>query len=249
MKRWRFIVAGLAGAAVLTALAGPRGSIRSDRAPLGKDLETRTSCSTATAGCCAPMPRPKGAGGCRRRVKDVDPRFLRMLFAYEDKRFRDASRRRRWRRWRARPCSSSSSGHIVSGGSTFTMQVARLLEPREQRSLSAKLRQIARALELEHALEQERNPFALSDAGALWRQSRRHPRRVAALISARSRASCRSAKRRCWWRCRSRRKCAGRTVIPAVARAARDRVLDRAAAAGVVPRDEIARAKSQDGAA
>ena len=34
--------------------------------------------------------------------------------------------------------------------------------------------------------------------------------------------------------------------FPAIARAARDRVLDRAAAAGAVPRDEIARAKSQD---
>ncbi len=34
--------------------------------------------------------------------------------------------------------------------------------------------------------------------------------------------------------------------FPQAARAARDRVLDRAAAAGVAPRDEIARAKSQD---
>ena len=34
--------------------------------------------------------------------------------------------------------------------------------------------------------------------------------------------------------------------FPQAARAARDRVLDRAAAAGVVPRDEIARAKAQD---
>ena len=33
-------------------------------------------------------------------------------------------------------------GRIVSGGSTLTMQVARLLEPREQRSLTAKLRSI-----------------------------------------------------------------------------------------------------------
>ena len=35
------------------------------------------------------------------------------------------------------------------------MQVARLLEPREHRSLSAKLRQIVRALELERALRKD----------------------------------------------------------------------------------------------
>ena len=38
---------------------------------------------------------------------------------------------------------------IVSGGSTLTMQVARLLEPRESRSLDAKIRQTVRALQLE----------------------------------------------------------------------------------------------------
>ena len=35
-----------------------------------------------------------------------------------------------------------SNGRIVSGGSTLTMQVARLLEPRADRTLGAKLRQI-----------------------------------------------------------------------------------------------------------
>jgi membrane carboxypeptidase/penicillin-binding protein len=36
-----------------------------------------------------------------------------------------------------------------SGGSTLSMQVARLVEPRAGRSLGAKLRQMARAVELE----------------------------------------------------------------------------------------------------
>jgi penicillin-binding protein 1C len=41
-------------------------------------------------------------------------------------------------------------GRIVSGGSTLTMQVARILEPQHAgRSIGAKLRQIARALQLE----------------------------------------------------------------------------------------------------
>src|SRR5208282_3418892 len=39
--------------------------------------------------------------------------------------------------------------HIVSGGSTLSMQVARIMEPREERTLAAKLRQIARAIEIE----------------------------------------------------------------------------------------------------
>ncbi len=47
-------------------------------------------------------------------------------------------------------------------------------------------------------------------------------------ISARSRAGFRSAKRRCWWRCRSRRRRAGRIARPTQRARARDRVLDRA---------------------
>lgn len=79
---------------------------------------------------------------------DVDPRFLTMLVAYEDQRFHEhkgidarALMRAGWQWLR--------HGRIVSGGSTLSMQVARLVEPREQRSLTAKLRQMARAVELE----------------------------------------------------------------------------------------------------
>src|SRR5262249_21697205 len=49
-----------------------------------------------------------------------------------------------------------SRGHIVSGGSTITMQLARLMEPRRERSVYAKLRQIARALEIERELDKDR---------------------------------------------------------------------------------------------
>ncbi len=79
---------------------------------------------------------------------EVDPRFIAMLLASEDKRFYDhdgvdwsalARAGAQWLRY----------GHIVSGGSTLAMQTARLIEPRDERSLSAKLRQIARAWQLE----------------------------------------------------------------------------------------------------
>ncbi len=81
-------------------------------------------------------------------VSDIDERYLNLLIAYEDKRFRShigvdgAALMRSGGQWLRR-------GHIVSGGSTLTMQVARLLEPRSERSVETKLRQIVRALQLE----------------------------------------------------------------------------------------------------
>jgi penicillin-binding protein 1C len=82
---------------------------------------------------------------------DVDPALIRMLVAYEDRRFDQhagvdilALGRAAWQ--------FVTNGRIVSGASTLSMQVARLIEPRRERSLSAKLIQIARALQLERRL-------------------------------------------------------------------------------------------------
>ena len=82
---------------------------------------------------------------------EVDPRYLAMLRAYEDRRFEShpgvdpaATLRAAWQ-WLAH-------GRIVSGGSTLSMQAARLVEPRPERSLSAKLRQMLRAVDLERRL-------------------------------------------------------------------------------------------------
>jgi penicillin-binding protein 1C len=81
-------------------------------------------------------------------LDEVDPRYIEMLVAYEDRRFYRhagidplAMARAGWQMLAAR--------RVVSGGSTLTMQVARLLEPREERSLVAKARQALRALALE----------------------------------------------------------------------------------------------------
>ena len=52
-------------------------------------------------------------------------------------------------------------GHIVSGGSTITMQLARLMEPRRQRSVYAKLRQMVRALEIERQLTRTRSSICI----------------------------------------------------------------------------------------
>ena len=84
-------------------------------------------------------------------LDEVDPTFLRMLLAYEDKRF--------YRHRGVDPLALlraagqfAANGRIVSGGSTITMQLARLVEPRKRRSVAAKLRQMARALQIERRL-------------------------------------------------------------------------------------------------
>ena len=60
--------------------------------------------------------------------------YLKLLLAYEDRRF-DSHDGVDPLALGARRCSSSRRGHIVSGGSTITMQVARLIEPRRERSV------------------------------------------------------------------------------------------------------------------
>jgi len=77
----------------------------------------------------------------------IDSTYLKMLINFEDKRFYShygvdvlALFRASWQ--------LLISGHIKSGGSTITMQVARLLEPKK-RTISAKIVEIIRALQLE----------------------------------------------------------------------------------------------------
>ena len=81
------------------------------------------------------------------RLEDVDPRYIEFLIAYEDKRF--------WSHVGVDPMAVAraigqwfSAGKVVSGASTITMQVARLLEPRP-RTLLSKGIELARAFQLE----------------------------------------------------------------------------------------------------
>jgi penicillin-binding protein 1C len=84
-------------------------------------------------------------------VDDVDPLYLALLKAYEDRRF-DLH-------WGIDPLAAvraaqqlAERGRVVSGASTLSMQAARLLEPRLRpgsRSFTTKLIQSARALQLE----------------------------------------------------------------------------------------------------
>jgi penicillin-binding protein 1C len=136
------------------------------------------------------------------------------------------------------------NGRIVSGASTISMQVARLLEPRSERSFAAKLRQIVRAIELERSLSKDEilalylslAPYGGNLEGiraASLSYFGKEPRRLSlgesALLVALPQAP------------ELRRP--DRSVE--AARNARARVLDRIAAAGVVPLDESARVGSR----
>ena len=80
-------------------------------------------------------------------LSKIDPLYLKILIGFEDKRF--------WRHWGFDPLAMARAigqlikhGRIVSGGSTITMQLARLLEPKS-RTVWSKIIEIFRAFELE----------------------------------------------------------------------------------------------------
>ena len=85
---------------------------------------------------------------------EVDPRFVEMLLAYEDKRFRSHAGVDPLALMRATG-QAIRHGRIVSGGSTLTMQVARLLEETGTGAWPGKLRQMRVALALERRLTKD----------------------------------------------------------------------------------------------
>ncbi|PKA43365.1 penicillin-binding protein 1C (plasmid) [Rhizobium sullae] len=97
---------------------------------------------------------PEGRWRLKTTVADVDPQFTRMLIAYEDRRFYDHHGIDPLAIGRA-GLQLITNGRIVSGASTLSMQVARLIEPRAGRSLSAKFLQMVRAVQIERRLSKE----------------------------------------------------------------------------------------------
>jgi len=84
----------------------------------------------------------------------VDPRYIDMLLTYEDRRFRDHPGVD-WRGLLRAGWQAATNGRIVSGGSTLTMQVARLLEEGTTGQVGGKLRQMRVALALERRLSKD----------------------------------------------------------------------------------------------
>ena len=142
-----WIAAAIAGAVVgLLKAFGP--------APLGRDLEVSTLVLDRNGKLLRAYLTSEGRWRLPATRDQVDPRYLDALLTYEDKRF--------YHHRGVDPLGMTRAafqlvthGRIVSGGSTLTMQVARLLEPRQERSLDAKLRQAVRALQLEQALSKD----------------------------------------------------------------------------------------------
>lgn len=86
-------------------------------------------------------------------VDDVSPRYLEALINYEDRFFWDHPGINPFSILRA-AWQDLSSGEVISGGSTLTMQVARLLDP-HSRTFGGKIRQVWRAMQLEWHLSKE----------------------------------------------------------------------------------------------
>ena len=164
----------------------------------------------------------------------VSPLYLQALLTYEDRHFH--------RHPGINPVAMARavvqrvrSGRVVSGGSTLTMQVARILDggnPRRTRSLAGKTRQVLRALQLEVHLSKreildlylDRAPFGGTIEGveaASWaylgKPSARLSHAEAALLAVLPQSPSRLRPDR----------------APEAARRARDKVLARMAAQGV----------------
>ncbi len=186
---------------------------------------------------------PEGRWRMPLEPEDVDPRYFDILMAFEDSRF--------YRHHGVDPQAVARAalqlvhhGRLVSGASTLTMQVARLLEGKHERTAGGKFRQMVRALQLEDMLSKREilklylrlAPFGGNIEGvraASLTYFGKEPKHLsvgeAALLvalpqSPEPRRPDRNAK---------------------AAETARNRVLDRAVAAGVVSAAEATRAKEE----
>ncbi|MGI4794271.1 MAG: penicillin-binding protein 1C [Janthinobacterium lividum] len=151
MRRWiggtllagtALLAAGLGGFLVLDRMYPPDFSRLAVAGTEVLDREGRT---------LGMVPAPGGIWRLRTTVDDLSPVFLDLLLRTEDRRFYRhhgvdlLALGRATTQWVV-------AGRVVSGGSTLTMQAARLLEPR-RRTLVSKMIEAFRALQLEERLD------------------------------------------------------------------------------------------------
>lgn len=230
----------LAAALVACAIAGGGLIASLGPPPTGGELAYSTLVLDRAGRLLRPYATAEGRWRLRARIADIDPRLIEAVIAYEDRRFRSHAGVDPLALGRA-GLQFVRNGRIVSGGSTLTMQVARLLEPRAERTIVAKLRQIVRAIQIERRLSKDQILtlyFNLAPYGGNLEGVRaaslayfgKEPRRlsldeIALLVAIPQAPEARRPDR-----------------SPANAFRARDRILDRIAAAGLVPADEVERA-------
>ncbi|MER9874238.1 penicillin-binding protein 1C [Mesorhizobium sp. M0195] len=150
LRRAAITGTSFAGLAAITAVA----LWQLDRAfppPLPAALTVSTEVQDRDGQLLRAFATPDGYWRLATSLDQVDKQFVDMLVTYEDKRF--------WGHQGidvlalARAAGQfATSGHIVSGGSTLSMQLARLIEPRDSRSLGSKIKQMLRALQIERRL-------------------------------------------------------------------------------------------------
>lgn len=242
MKRWRLTLVSLGGALALTALACGVWVWSLGPAPLGQNIDHSHVVVDRNGKILRAYATKSGYWRLPSTPDDVDPRYLKLLLAYEDRRF--------YHHYGVDPLALMRAAfqlvtqrRIVSGGSTLSMQVARLLEPRQHRSFGAKLRQVTRALELEYALSKNQilslyltlAPYGGNLEGiraASLAYFAKEPKRLTLAEAALLVALPQSPEYR-----RPDRHADA-------ARAARNLVLDRVSSEGLFPLDEIERAKA-----
>jgi penicillin-binding protein 1C len=242
-RRIRAVTATVAIASVVTTIGFALWVHVLGPVPLGERIKFSTVVVDRNGRLLRPYATLDGRWRLPATVADVDPRYLDLLIAYEDKRFRSHHGVDPLAVVRA-AAQLVTHGRIVSGGSTITMQVARLLEPRTDRTFLAKLRQAVRAVQLEQKLTKDEILtlyLGLAPYGGNLEGTRaaslayfgKEPKRLslgeAAMLvaipqSPEARRPDRSAQ---------------------AAHKARDRVLDRVALSGKLPLDEIAQAKAE----
>jgi len=173
----------------------------------------------------------------------VDPRFLDMLVAYEDRRFHTHDGVD-YRALVRAALQFAAAGRIVSGGSTLTMQVARLLLGHSTRTIPAKLGQILLARRIEQRFSKSDilklyltlAPYGGNIEGiraAALAYYGKEPARLTTAEAAMLIAIPQAPERR-----RPDR-------FPAAAKKSRDRVLARLVGAGLINREERAAASRE----
>ncbi len=245
-RRWRRVklaAAVVAVAAVLTAGAITGWVISLGPVPLAKAREVSTTVVDRNGKLLRAFAMADGRWRLPVDARtDVDPGYLNLLLGYEDQRFYSHTGVDPLALGRA-ALQLLTRGHIVSGGSTITMQLARLIEPRRQRSIYAKLHQVVRAFQLEHELSKDEilNLYlALAPFGGNLEGIRaasiayfgKEPKRLSLAESALLVALPQSPERRRLDR------------HPTAARAARDRVLERMVEESRISADDATQAKA-----
>ncbi|MEX9819525.1 peptidoglycan glycosyltransferase PbpC [Providencia vermicola] len=176
------------------------------------------------------------------KLDEVSPEFIEALLTYEDRHFYQHPGVNPFSLLRAL-WQDVSSGRIVSGGSTISMQVARLIDPHD-RTITGKLKQLWRTAQLEYHYSKDeilemylnRAPYGGTIEGigaASWVYLNKSPDKLtsgeAALFAVLPQAPSRLRPDR----------------YPQRAQAARDKVLDRLAEYQVWSADKVADIKQE----